>query len=1064
MFRLCMFILYFNPGTPATMTMPKTSTQISITSWNVNGLIKRINGNRYSKLDDPTFRKYIVSDFVFMCETHLCYNANVSLEGYKYFANCRTTEPSRVRGGLGVFIKHNLMKGVKIVDKSCTEYIWLKLSRNFFGFPNDIYICFIYIPPANSTYTLRTGIDKDIFENLEKNISYFGNKGEIILMGDMNAHIDKNDHDFIQMDSNDPLIDDLPNTYTVDSSLNERQVIKEQTTNSYGKQIIDLCISAKLRILNGRILGDTMGRITSYNYRGTAIDDYSICSASLLNTVLTFEVGDYSPLLSDHCPITLTLHSFTLTQPDTTLQVFNPLKWSQAIEDKFKGSLKTINFSNVNNLLFQISRENSIANKDKLNSAIKNFTDNLLKSTITNNRKSKHTSIPKRKNKPWFNNECQSKFRLIRRLSKELKRRPWDNPLRLNILTERKHLSKLIRRNHRLHKKQIYDKLLNSEQKDPSLFWSIVDSLKEKVKDNSFLNITPTEWTTHFKQLMNKTHTNNFLVEEENRGNTVKYKTDCLNTTITSKEVLDALKLMKRKKSSGPDKILGEMILASCSANVNVYVDIFNAILRSGIYPEAWKENFITPIFKGGCCNDPNNYRGIALTSSLAKFFSRILHNRLYNFLQDNNILAVEQIGFRKKSRTADHVFSLKTIIDKMFKKKKYLYACFIDFRKAFDVVNRRALLYKFRKYYGIDGLFFNIVENMYSDVFFSVKLHDKVAPLFKTSTGVKQGCVLSPTFFSLYINDLVNNFDDTCSPITLKSGKKLSCLMYADDLVLMSETANGLQSALNKLTGYCAKWDLDINIEKTKVMIFNKSGRIIKKYKFLIKDTQIGITDTYKYLGTIFKPSGTFSAAVKHLVNKAKKAIFSINNIFPQNRLSLTENLKMFDACIKPILLYNSEVWGLEKILHDRKRIEKYYMANFLPENIHIRFIKYILGLNKSAVNSAVLSETGRFPMTLTVIKSVIRFWHHIINAPSTSIVKMTYMDGLESNTALTKRIEKLFEVAGFAHVWENQNTFSVKCLEKALVDKFKERYVKYWKECLDENSNEFNKKTQSI
>ena len=81
-------------------------------------------------------------------------------------------------------------------------------------------------------------------------------------MGDMNAHINRNDHDFIQMDSNDPLIDDLPNTYIVDSSIKDRNVTKEQSTNSYGKQIIDLCISAKLRILNGRTLGDTMGRIT----------------------------------------------------------------------------------------------------------------------------------------------------------------------------------------------------------------------------------------------------------------------------------------------------------------------------------------------------------------------------------------------------------------------------------------------------------------------------------------------------------------------------------------------------------------------------------------------------------------------------------------------------------------------------------------------------------------------------------------------------------------------------------------------------------------------------------
>ena len=119
-----------------------------------------------------------------------------------------------------------------------------------------------------------------------------------------------------------------------------------------------------------------MERITCYNFRGIAIDDYSICSASLLNSVL---VGDYCPLLSDHCPITLTLHSFIVTQPDIQLQAFNPPKWSRDIEEKVVKSLETANFINVNNLLSQISpQDNSIDNTDKLNNVITSFTDNLL--------------------------------------------------------------------------------------------------------------------------------------------------------------------------------------------------------------------------------------------------------------------------------------------------------------------------------------------------------------------------------------------------------------------------------------------------------------------------------------------------------------------------------------------------------------------------------------------------------------------------------------------------------------------------------------------------------------
>ena len=93
------------------------------------------------------------------------------------------------------------------------------------------------------------------------------------------------------------------------------------------------------------------------------------------------------------------------------------------------------------------------------------------------------------------------------------------------------------------------------------------------------------------------------------------------------------------------------------------------------------------------------NYIGIALTNTLSKLFTRIMYNRLQVYLLDNDLIAKEQIGFKPGSRTSDHIFTLKTMIDDMFKKKKYLYVCFVDFRKAFDLVNRKALLYKLQLY-----------------------------------------------------------------------------------------------------------------------------------------------------------------------------------------------------------------------------------------------------------------------------------------------------------------------------------------------------------------------------
>ena len=186
-------------------------------------------------------------------------------------------------------------------------------------------------------------------------------------------------------------------------------------------------------------------------------------------------------------------------------------------------------------------------------------------------------------------------------------------------------------------------------------------------------------------------------------------------------------------------------------------------------------------------------------------------------------------------SRTSDHIFTLKTMIDSMFKKKKYLYACFVDFRKAFDLVNRKALLYKLKRY-NIKGNFLNVLESMYEEVRFSVKLGNTATPSFISSVGVKQGCVLSPTLFSLYINDMVHIFNDNCDPVTIDE-HQVSCLLYADDLVVVSESETGLKNALGKLEKYCEKWNLEVNMNKTKIMIFNKTGKLLKHKLFYYKD-----------------------------------------------------------------------------------------------------------------------------------------------------------------------------------------------------------------------------------
>ena len=397
--------------------------------------------------------------------------------------------------------------------------------------------------------------------------------------------------------------------------------------------------------------------------------------------------------------------------------------------------------------------------------------------------------------------------------------------------------------------------------------------------------------------------------------------------------------------------------------------------------------------------------------------------------------------------RTSDHVFVLKSLIDKYFKQNKYIYACFIDLKKAFDTINRNALLHKLFQL-NIKGCFFNVLESMYKQVFFSVILPDGLTEKFETNIGVKQGCILSPTLFSLYINDLVGHFNSDCTPLKLDD-EFISCLLYADDIVLLSETSKGLQKSLDILHDYCVKWNLEVNINKTKVVIFNKSGRILKGFSFFYNHEPVCIVNEYKYLGIILKPSGTFSEAINQLSKKANKAIFCIRKTLYSNNSNVLLHTKLFETCVKPILLYCSEVWALPLLLKgNNKDIESRY-DNFIPNKVLIKFSKYVLGVHKSASNMAVLGDIGLFPLSLNALKATVEFWFHLLKTKDNLLAK-AYKDNLLIKDSWCNKLKTFLKEIGFGHIWENQGTFSKHRTLKALLYKLQDRYCKYWQKTL--------------
>jgi hypothetical protein len=422
----------------------------------------------------------------------------------------------------------------------------------------------------------------------------------------------------------------------------------------------------------------------------------------------------------------------------------------------------------------------------------------------------------------------------------------------------KKSLSKLCRHKKRMLKTNVLRQFQELNSRDPNEFWKLLSKDKKHIPlgdDSPSID----DWFSHFKNL-NEKSSSGFKFDDKHAKVNEELKKfiendlplscsvehEIFNAKITPAETLSVLKSLKNNKGVGPDGICNEILKHGKYFLCGPLTNFFNLIFDAGMMPNEWHESFLIPIHKKGSTSDPNNNRGISLSSCVSKVFLLIMKNRLEGFVENNQLLATEQLGFVKGYRTSDNFYVLKSVVNRQLHvKNKKLFTAFIDFRKAFDSVWREGLLLKLVNK-GIDGKLFRIILNLYTSSECRVRTEGSYSKTFSSNIGVKQGCVLSPILFNLFLSDLPEFLKNShASEINLEF-LKISLLIYADDLVLFSKSAEGLQQSLDALSEYCKLWGLIVNPDKSKIMIFNKS----KNFHFHIDENIIEIVKSFTYLG----------------------------------------------------------------------------------------------------------------------------------------------------------------------------------------------------------------------
>ena len=375
----------------------------------------------------------------------------------------------------------------------------------------------------------------------------------------------------------------------------------------------------------------------------------------------------------------------------------------------------------------------------------------------------------------------------------------------------------------------------------------------------------------------------------------------------------------------------------------------------------------VTPINKKGDACSTENYRAIALLSIPGKVFNRIILDKIRE--KTEAFTSETQFGFRPKRGTTDAIFIARQILEKAKERGIDIHFNFVDFKSAFDTVWREAL-WKMLKAVGVPLKIINTVKTMYQDTQCAIIVNGRLTEWFQVTIGVRQGCLLSPTLFNLFLEFLMKEIRCLQEDITLN--EDLCCdIRYADDTTLISATFELLQLSTMQLENACRKYGLKINGDKCKIMSQDAND-------ITIDSKVVGKVTKFNFLGSTIP--GTTSDVDKRLAmaytsfGKLSKTVWSNRNF------SIKLKLRLLYALIYPIATYACSTWTLTKKDTNKLRV---FENNCLRKILGIKLIDRV-SIQK------LHEKVGSSPVIVNHVKKQRLKWYgHIMRMEENSLVR---------------------------------------------------------------------------
>jgi len=356
----------------------------------------------------------------------------------------------------------------------------------------------------------------------------------------------------------------------------------------------------------------------------------------------------------------------------------------------------------------------------------------------------------------------------------------------------------------------------------------------------------------------------------------------------------------------------------------------FAAAWQSGRAPAAWKRASLVPIHKKGDRLEADNYRGVTLLDVVGKVYVTVLHNRIRNHLCGQ--LLDCQHGFRPGRGTGDALFSMRRLVELARDFKAPLHAAFVDFRKAFDSVNRPTL-WRLLKARGVAPKLVDLIEDLYSGCEACISANGHTSPWFPMGTGVRQGCPMSPTLFNVFMDFMARLVAGRSQQQGAKgygvafriSGQLVTpptnadelvwllMLLYADDMALLANSQKGLETALAALEQVGREWGMSINYPKTQGVVFAPAGQPGPPPPMQLQHGQVAFCEEFCYIGGTQAGDGSLGPEMGRRLRLAGRAFQQLRKrVFSSAGASLRTRMAIYKAIVVPTLLYGApESWA---------------------------------------------------------------------------------------------------------------------------------------------------------